>query len=156
VQILTWETAIKMRYEGTADVLVEYTEEIRSPSVTWRLPAVMRLKKTSKRNKARQVRFSRTGVYQRDKYRCAYCRNKFKYSELTLDHIVARSKGGLTEWTNVTSACKKCNGDKGDKSCDQWGRWPATDPIIPRSLPESSPVSNLAHVPEEWSGWVSK
>lgn len=155
IQILSWETAIKMRYEGTADVLVEYDEEIRGASVTWKWPAVMRLKREKKRSRARQIRFSRTGVYQRDGWRCQYCRQKFTYDQLTLDHVVPRSRGGLTDWTNVVSCCRRCNGEKGDKSCDQWGRWPANKPIVPRSLPEPGPRIDVAQAPSEWDGFLN-
>lgn len=155
LQVIHWELAVKLKYEGTADVLVEYAEEIRSPSVCWKLPAVMRLKRERGRGKNRQVRFSRTGVYQRDGYRCAYCRKKFAHSDLTLDHVVPRCKGGLTDWRNVVSACRACNGAKGDKSCDQWGRWPANKPIVPRTLPEPGPRIDVANIPPEWDGFVS-
>ena len=37
----------------------------------------------------------------------------FSYKELTLDHVIPKSKGGKTEWTNIVTACKKCNNEKG-------------------------------------------
>ena len=44
LKILRWQDAVKMKYEGTADVVAEYDDVISSPSVTWKMPAVMRLK----------------------------------------------------------------------------------------------------------------
>ena len=71
IKILRWEDAIKMRYEGTADVVVEYDEVVSSPSVRWQIPAVIRLRRMPKPNR-RGVKFSRANVYQRDAYTCQY------------------------------------------------------------------------------------
>src|SRR5882724_1197496 len=106
-KILHWHESVKMRWENTADVVAEYDVEICSPSVSWKIPAVMRLKKLPKLPK-RQVKFGRHNIYARDKYSCMYCgSDKFHVSELTLDHVVPRSKGGKTTWTNCTCACKR-------------------------------------------------
>ena len=155
VQVLHWQEAVKLRYEGNADVLVEYDDEIRGASVTWKWPAVMRLKRDKRRNKSRQVRFSRSGVYIRDGFRCQYCGQRFRYDELTLDHVVPRCKGGQTTFANCVSACKKCNGDKGDKSCDQWGKWPLKKPVVPSFLPEPGPRITSETMPPEWEGFCS-
>jgi 5-methylcytosine-specific restriction endonuclease McrA len=155
VSIIHWTEAIKLRYENNADVLVEYEENICSPSVTWKLPAVMRLKRMTKRNKSRVVRFSRSGVYIRDNFKCQYCGNRFRYEQLTLDHVTPRSKGGQTTYQNTVAACSKCNCSKGDKSCDEWGHWPLKKPVIPAFLPEPGPRLTSATIPPEWEGFVS-
>lgn len=155
VQLLHWTEAIKLRYEGNADVLVEYDEEIRSPSVTWKWPAVMRLKRQSKKRNHRTVRFSRAGVYVRDNFRCQYCRQKFSYDSLTLDHVIARSRGGQTTYANTVAACKICNGLKGNKSCDEWGKWPMKKPVVPAFLPDPGPRITAATMPPEWIGFCS-
>jgi len=155
VQIIHWQEAVKLRFEGNADVLVEYDEEIRSPSVTWKWPAVMRLKRQTKRNKSRVVRFSRSACYIRDGFKCQFCGSKKRYEELTLDHVTPRCKGGQTTFQNIVSACKKCNGEKGDKSCDEWGKWPLKKPVVPAFLPEPGPRITSATMPPEWEGFVS-
>lgn len=155
VQVIHWQDACKLIYEGNADVLVEYDEEIRSPSVTWKWPAVLRLRRQSKRSRSRIVRFSRTGVYHRDGYVCQYCRKRFARNFLTLDHVTPRSKGGLTTYQNTVSACARCNCAKGDKTCDEWGIWPMKKPVVPSSLPETGPIIDSESLPEEWLGFVS-
>ena len=57
-RILHWQDAVKMIYEGTVDVLAEYEEDLRSPSVTWKMPAVVRLRRNVGSHK-KGVRFSR-------------------------------------------------------------------------------------------------
>lgn len=155
VQVIHWTEAVKLRYEGNAEVLVEYDEEIRGASVTWKWPAVMRLKRQDRKRKHRPVRFSRSAVYIRDSFRCQYCSNKFKYEALTLDHVTPRCRGGQTTFSNVVSCCKSCNGSKGDKSCDEWGKWPLKKPVVPAFMPEPGPRISSETMPEEWKGFCS-
>ena len=153
IKILRWQDAVKMRYEGTAEVLAEYDDEIASPSITWKMPAVMRLKSMPK-PRARGVRFSRANVYTRDHYCCQYCTKRCTETELTYDHVVPRSAGGRTDWTNIVSACKRCNSRKANKSCDDAGMWPLNPPRAPRALPHVGPRIDTSNMPEEWSGFV--
>ena len=56
--------------------------------------------------------FTRFNVFLRDKFMCQYCGSK---EDLTFDHFVPRSKGGLTTWSNVITACSSCNLKKSNK-----------------------------------------
>ena len=51
-------------------------------------------------------------------YRCQYCSNIFDNKQLTLDHVVPRSKGGDTSWENIVTSCKTCNTSKGSKTIE--------------------------------------
>lgn len=57
--------------------------------------------------------FTRRNVFLRDGYRCQYCGNLFRTQDLSLDHVIPRSKGGRLTWENTVTCCKKCNGKKG-------------------------------------------
>jgi 5-methylcytosine-specific restriction endonuclease McrA len=61
----------------------------------------------------RRVRFSRHNIFARDKNTCQYCGKRFATSDLNLDHVVPRSKGGITSWENVVCSCHRCNRLKG-------------------------------------------
>jgi 5-methylcytosine-specific restriction endonuclease McrA len=61
----------------------------------------------------RQVRFSRFNVFARDKNTCQYCGKRFPRPELNLDHVIPRSRGGLSTWENVVCSCFTCNREKG-------------------------------------------
>ena len=78
------------------------------------IPSVISLKKYIPLNK--KIPFTRFNLFLRDHFRCQYCNIKFKASELTFDHVVSRSMGGLSIWDNVVSACFKCNNKKGSVS----------------------------------------
>lgn len=151
LKVITWQGAVKMKYEGTVDVLAEYDDEIRSPSVIWKTPAVVRLRKSTVSKKNR-VRFSRINVYMRDNFTCQYCGTKFRSNQrmLSYDHVVPRCDGGRTVFTNIVTACKPCNSRKDNKSCDEAGMWPMRKPTHPKSLPLAGPRIDRERAPVEW------
>ncbi len=151
LKIITWHGAVKMKYEGTVDVLAEYDETICSPSITWKMPAVIRLRKNTA-NKKNRVRFSRINVYTRDKFTCQYCGTKHRKNQrmLSYDHVVPRCDGGRTTFNNIVTACKPCNSRKDNKSCDEAGMWPLRPPTHPKSLPLAGPRIDRERAPAEW------
>lgn len=155
IRVLRWEDAIKMLYEGTVDVVAEYDETVSSPSVTINVPAVLRLRKLA-HTQRRAVRFSRSNVYLRDGYCCQYCGKKKPARELSYDHVVPRSAGGRTEWTNIVTSCRPCNTRKDSKTCDEAGMWPLNAPAQPKWLPMSVPRIDPNEAPEEWMVFISQ
>jgi len=87
-----------MKYERTADVAAEYDDEISSPSVTWKMPAVMRFRAMPRAQK-HGIGLSRLNVYQQDGFRCQFCGNKFPVAQLSYGHVVPRRARGRTDWT---------------------------------------------------------
>ena len=69
----------------------------------------------------KEAKFNRINIFRRDGGVCQYCRNKFSRSELTIDHVVPRSKGGRSVWGNVVCCCIACNRKKGGRSPAQAG-----------------------------------
>lgn len=66
----------------------------------------------------RGVQLTRQNIFKRDNYACQYCG---KNHDLTLDHVVPRASGGKSIWTNLVTACKRCNTYKGNKSPEAAG-----------------------------------
>jgi 5-methylcytosine-specific restriction endonuclease McrA len=62
----------------------------------------------------KEISLSRRNLLHRDNYTCQYCGDR--RHDLTIDHIVPRSKGGTDSWENVVAACLKCNVKKGDRT----------------------------------------
>ena len=155
LQVLHWHDAVKMIYEGTVDVVVEYNEQISSPSITWQMPAVVRLKRLNGRKEQRNgVKFSRQNVYMRDAYRCQYCGDRFVAAQLSYDHVVPKSAGGRRTWTNIVTACKPCNLRKADRRCDDAGMWPLRSPVQPATLPLHPPIIDVLNAPDEWRDFL--
>jgi len=61
------------------------------------------------------VRFSRRNIYLRDRNQCQYCGSRPPREDMTIDHVVPRSRGGRTVWENVVLACSTCNTCKGNR-----------------------------------------
>ena len=79
-----------------------------------RVPRVLVLSAYEHLPKGR-VRFSRLNIYSRDGDTCQYCARKLPRSELNLDHVLPRDRGGLTTWENVVCSCIGCNTRKGNR-----------------------------------------
>ncbi|MBN7784058.1 HNH endonuclease [Ponticoccus gilvus] len=109
-----WQDAVKAAFLDRVDIVAEYDEVVRSPSMSIRIPSVVVLKDFVKPRK--RVAFTRFNLFLRDEFRCQYCGAK---SELTFDHVVPRASGGITSWENVVAACAPCNLRKGSKSLRQ-------------------------------------
>ena len=102
-------------------------EFLRTPTSELLLPRIVRLNLYDKVPKS-TVRFNRKNLFARDNYACQYCGQR---EELTFDHVVPRSKGGLTTWENVVAACSPCNLRKGDKMPASVEMFPAQKPYAP-------------------------
>ena len=68
-----------------------------------------------------RVVFSRRNLYRRDRYTCQYCAKRYPSERLSIDHVVPRSQGGGSSWTNCVVACTRCNARKGNRSPEKVG-----------------------------------
>tara|TARA_Y100001963_G_scaffold158682_2_gene259178 strand:+ start:1782 stop:2282 length:501 start_codon:yes stop_codon:yes gene_type:complete len=113
IEIITWEEAIILTWLKKAWA-VEYTDKwVHSAKMAFQVPSVIVLFKHIDQ-KFFTLPCTRKNVLLRDEYRCQYCAKRFREPELTIDHVVPRSKGGNSSWTNVVAACKPCNQRKRD------------------------------------------
>ena len=90
---------------------------LRSARAEYPVPSVIRRRiyiNIRRRREASSMK--RLRIYMRDKFRCQYCGEKKPASELTLDHILPRSRGGDNSPVNVVTACVACNQRKGDRT----------------------------------------
>ena len=111
-------------------------------------PHVIRLTKFD-RHRRQRVPLNRRNIYHRDANTCQYCGKRFPYSELSLDHVVPRSRGGADSWENLVCACTNCNSRKADKSLAQ-----ARMQLIrtPRALKAPAQLIRIQH--ESWAQFV--
>ncbi|KGJ06869.1 HNH endonuclease [Paracoccus sphaerophysae] len=106
-----WQETIKAVFLDRVSILAEYDEVVRSQREAIRIPSVVVLKDYVKPRK--RVAFTRFNLFLRDEFCCQYCGSK---GDLTFDHVVPRSRGGVTSWENVVAACSPCNLRKANKS----------------------------------------
>ena len=169
LQVISWRDAIEKLILGKVEVVEAYAGRfIRSPSVAYDFPAVVRLVGGYAR---RRVRLNRANILARDAYTCQYCGKKLRtqsgrprLEDLTIDHVIPRAQAvdgwvtlswsgkrvRITSWENVLTACVPCNADKAARTPRQAG-------MRMRRIPEAPSSMDLAwmsifrhHIPEEW------
>ena len=99
LSLWSWQDAVKAVFLERVDIVDHYDAYVRSPSFEMRLPSVIALKEYVPA--ARRPAFTRFNVFLRDRFNCQYCGGDFATNELTFDHVVPKSRGGRTMWTNV-------------------------------------------------------
>jgi 5-methylcytosine-specific restriction endonuclease McrA len=102
-----------------------------------------------------QVKYSRETLFQRDKYRCAYCGKKFKSSELTIDHINPKSAGGPKSWKNTITACKPCNNIKANRTPAQAQMYLKFEPTEPSWFQQIKTLVERPNIKKEWLQFLS-
>lgn len=151
LQIVTWQRAIQLLFQGKVEVVEESEHEIRTVRITMRVPAVLRLLKyVPLKTKKQVVRFSRANVFIRDQYVCQYCGSRFHRTNLTLDHVIPIVQGGKKSWENIVTACKPCNQKKGGRTPPQAGFTLIRKPIKPAWLPTTTLQMSVSVTPESW------
>ncbi|MFP3937064.1 MAG: HNH endonuclease [Phycisphaerae bacterium] len=132
----------KARYER------EHHEWVRCVQFELAVPRVIRLLFYDRLPKT-PVKFNRRNIFARDRNRCQYCGGRFPTSELTLDHVLPRSRGGKTCWTNMVCSCVDCNVRKGGRTPDEAGMNLRTEPVKPKR----PPVITLRLSSDKYATW---
>jgi len=96
-----------------------------------------------------RVKFNRRNVFARDMNRCQYCGKRYATSELSLDHVIPRSRGGKTTWENLVCSCTRCNARKGGRLPEEAGLSLVRKPVKPRR----SPVIHLKLKSGKYRSW---
>lgn len=153
-RVVSWQRAVTMLFDGKVEVVEEYDEDIRSVSITIKMPAVVRMLHAIIGRK-RAVKFSRINVATRDGFRCQYCADHLPLRKLTYDHVVPRALGGTTRWENIVMACYPCNENKRNRTPEQAGMTLRKKPTKPKSLPVIAfRIDPATSIPEAWVNWV--
>lgn len=144
---IDWQAAVKAVYEATHVVVAEYERVVRSPSITMRLPSVLALRRYVPSSD--RVAFTRFNVFLRDGFCCQYCGDS---GELTFDHVVPKSRDGVSSWVNVVAACTRCNTAKGNRM-DMVPRRAPREPTS-RELLTAKRAYPPNHLHETWLDWL--
>lgn len=112
---LSWREAIEGVIADKYAVLAEYDAYARSPSIRMRLPSVVMSRRYVDIT-GRTASWTRWNVFLAYRFRCAYCNQRFSSKELTFDHVIPRSRGGVGGWDNIVPACVRCNSLKANRT----------------------------------------
>ena len=150
LNITTWRRAMVMLLKGKAEGLEH--DPSRSIRGDYLLPTVIRLRQFV-RVPYRQMPLTRRNVFHRDGHRCQYC--GYSGDQLSIDHVIPRSRGGADVWENVTTACLPCNVRKGNRTPREAAMPLARQPRRPSSsLSFEASRHILSGRHQEWSKYM--
>ena len=152
INVCTVRRAAVLILKDKAEVIEHARWELHSESLTLPRPVVIRLVtyvRVPRDTHRRKI--TRRAVFARDGWACQYCGSR---SNLTVDHVIPRSKGGNSSWENIVASCAPCNRRKGDRLPRQAGMHPRRAPRTPRAeifihvASPTIPVAWLQYLPQ--------
>ena len=129
INVCTVRRAVVLLLKDKAEIIERAELELHSATTTLARPVVIRLISYVRipRDTHRR-KITRRAVFARDEWTCQYCGSR---SNLTVDHVVPRSKGGSSDWENIVASCAPCNRRKGDLLLRQTGMQLSRPPRTP-------------------------
>src|SRR5437868_11391973 len=130
INVCTVRRAVVLLLKEKAEVSERGEWELHSATQTIARPVVIplvtyvRIPRDTHRRK-----ITRRAVFARDNWTCQYCGSR---SNLTVDHVIPRSKGGSSTWENIVASCAPCNRRKADHLPDKAGMHPRRAPVTPQ------------------------
>lgn len=141
-------------FESWADLAVEPDEpHVRTVTLRLRIPEVIVLTRYDG-IPSHSVPFTRRNLFRRDRNTCQYCGARPGTSELTIDHVLPRSRGGQSCWDNCALACVPCNRRKANRTPREAGMRMRREPVAPRWSPTLS--IPLGRVRQSWEKFVGE
>ncbi|MEP2023178.1 MAG: HNH endonuclease [Reichenbachiella sp.] len=148
--VCTIQRAFLLVYLNKAELLEADSEHsIRTVSASYPLPAVIKINKYIQ-VPYRGVVMTRQNIFKRDNGLCQYCGID---RDLTLDHLIPRSKGGKSSWNNLVTACKACNAKKGNYTLEEAGLVLKKPPFKPSYIMFLR--NNLGAMKKEWMPYLN-
>jgi 5-methylcytosine-specific restriction endonuclease McrA len=130
INVCTVRRATVLLLKERAEVIERGRWDLHSESLTFPRPVVIRLITYVKIPRdAHSRKITRRAIFARDQWTCQYCGNERQ--NLTVDHVVPRSKGGTSSWDNIVTSCAPCNRRKGDRLPKHANMHPIRKPRVP-------------------------
>jgi len=152
LNVTTVRRAIVLILKSKAEVLEHNGAFVRSPSVCFHAPSVIRMLYQVRRPMP-ELKLTRKSIFARDNHTCQYCGRSDV--PLTIDHVVPRARKGGTDWANLVTCCIKCNNLKGDRAPKEAGLRLLRQPRRPRYRPYINlPTFLAAYRAKRWSEYL--
>ena len=153
INICAARRAMVLVLKGVASAEAHADVFLHASRRSFELPSVIRL--LEYRRIPHQTRaLSRKNILVRDRYTCQYCHKTFSGGDLTLDHVIPRSRAGETSWENLVACCHTCNNRKGNRTPEEAGMRLLKQPR-PFSLHTSRHLMRLVgRADEQWRKYL--
>jgi 5-methylcytosine-specific restriction endonuclease McrA len=159
INFTSGQKAVKMLYTNKADIVYfDENEVFRSEKFDVGMPRVIRLKNQITMKFRRKIPFSRRNVVTRDsvngRAQCQYCLKLLGLKSVTFDHVHPKSKGGVSNFSNLVVACLPCNKKKDNMTVDESGMHPFRKPVEPSINDKRFEFRlKIDKVIKEWEAW---
>ena len=151
INVTSVRRAAVLLIKERAEILERNGAMLRSERLSLHKPLVIRLRRYVRVPPgARRRKITRRAVFARDGWACQYCGDKH---ELTVDHVVPRSRGGESSWENIVTSCAPCNRRKGDRFTHEAGMQPKKKPRAPS--PHVFVRIAAPKIPAEWTPYLT-
>lgn len=130
INVCSLQRAVVLVLKKKAEVLEHGARRLCSAAADHARPVVIRLVSYVRVPRTTGRRISRRAIFARDDFRCQYCG---AHGPLTIDHVVPRSRGGDSSWSNVVTCCAPCNLRKADHLPAEINMHPRVAPRPPRA-----------------------
>ena len=155
LKVVPWRKAVTLWCQGKVEVISVYDREIRSVSISFKLPSVIRLLRYVRmKRRFDYVPFSRANIYARDEHSCQYRGDTLPVTELTFDHVVPVAQGGRKDWENIVTCCISCNRRKGGRTPQEAGMRLVRPASRPRAAPAIRITIGLRNAPDSWRDYL--
>ncbi|MEZ4605955.1 MAG: HNH endonuclease [Deinococcales bacterium] len=151
LHVCSVKRAVNLLMHDIAERIEDSDRVLRSPSQIFPVPSVIRLKRFIKRPFRHRVAFNRKNVFRRDDHTCQYCGSHG--NDLTLDHVIPRSRNGATSWENIVACCHRCNAKKRDQTPEEAGMKLRRKPFAPHFM-FSSAFGLISQVDPIWEKYL--
>ncbi len=153
INVCAARRAIVLVLKGVAMAEEENGHYLHAARVTIRVPSVIRL--LEYRRIPHQTRaLSRKNILLRDRSTCQYCGAVMPSSELTLDHVIPRSRGGVSAWENLVACCHACNRRKGNQLPGEAGMKLLREPRAVTLHTSRHIMRLLGHSDDKWRKYL--
>ena len=152
INVCTVRRAAVLILKNRAEMVEHSDRSLHAESFTMPRPMVIRLVTyVHVPRDAHRRKITRRAVFARDRWTCQYCGRE--RGNLTVDHVIPRSKGGSSGWDNIVTCCAPCNRRKGD-------RLPRQANMVPRRRPGAPSPAVFVHVaapsiPAAWEQYLA-
>lgn len=150
LNICTTKRAVGLMMTGKAELLVNGRGAIKTASLSFPRPSIVRLSYMVHRPRPR-VKLTKREIFRRDRYACQYCGERAAI--LTIDHIVPRHRGGAHSWENLVTACPICNRRKGGRTPHEANMPLRSDPGEPSASAEYL-FGRVLDTRAEWAEYI--
>lgn len=148
LSITSFRKAFLLVFMEKAEIVDFSGGVIRSASAEYALPSIIRLRVRPKYNLYNKVELNRKNIFKRDNNQCQYCGST---DNLTVDHVIPKSKGGTSSWDNLVTACSFCNNKKDNKFLNEVGM---TLPAQPKRPSYVHFLIKKKNIKESWKPYL--